>query len=76
MTLPCFWCKLDAGPDNSQGSEKMDFYRQYNGIDITLVGVRGKKYTFTYLWRRFTVNATNEDAAFKAAYDFLLKARM
>ena len=54
----------------------MDFYRQYNGIDITLEGVRGKKYTFTYLWRRFTVNATNEDAAFKAAYDFLLKARM
>lgn len=54
----------------------MDFYRQYNGIDITLVSTRGGRYTFTYLWRRFTVDAANEDAAFKAAYDFLLKARM
>lgn len=54
----------------------MDFYRQYNGIDITLEGVRGNKYTFTYLWRKFTVDAENEDAAFKAAYNYLLKARM
>ena len=54
----------------------MDFYRQYNGIDITLEGMRGKKYTFTYLWRKFTVDAENEDAAFKAAYFFLLKERM
>ena len=53
-----------------------NFYKQYNGIDITLVGTRGNKYTFTYLWRRFTVNATNEDAAYKAAYNYLLKERM
>lgn len=53
-----------------------NFYKQYNGIDITLVGVRGQKYTFTYLWLRFIVEAENEDAAFKAAYNFLLKERM
>ena len=53
-----------------------NFYKQYNGIDITLVGVRGQKYTFTYLWRKFTVEAANEDAAFKAAYNFLLRERM
>ena len=53
-----------------------NFYRQYNGIEINLVSVRGQKYTFTYLWRKFSVEAANEDAAFKAAYNFLLKARM
>mgnify|MGYP000983196516 CR=1 FL=1 len=53
-----------------------NFYRQYNGIEINLVSVRGQKYTFTYLWRKFSVEATNEDAAFKAAYNFLLKERM
>lgn len=54
----------------------MDFYRQYNNIPITLEAVRGKKYTFTYLWLRFTVEATNEDDAFKAAYNSLLMKRM
>lgn len=54
----------------------MDFYRQYNNNPITLESVRGKKYTFTYLWRRFTVEATNEDAAYRAAYHFLLRERM
>ena len=53
-----------------------NFYKQYNGIDITLVGVRGQKYTFTYLWRKFSVEAANEDAAYRAAYHFLLKVRM
>jgi len=53
-----------------------NFYRQYNGIEINLVSVRGQKYTFTYLWRKFSVEAANEDAAFQTAYNFLLKARM
>ena len=54
----------------------MDFYRQYNNIPIKLEGVRGGKYTFTYLWLRFSIVASDENAAFQAAYNHLLKARM
>lgn len=54
-----------------------NFYRQYNGIDIELVNVtKTGRYTFAYLWLRFIVQAANEDAAYKAAYNFLLKERM
>lgn len=59
-----------------------NFYRQYNGIDIKLEKVSksngrfSKKFTFSYLWLRFIIQASDEDTAFQAAYNFLIRERM
>lgn len=51
------------------------FFTQYNNNPIIFVSQNGNKFTFTWVYAKFTVEASDKYEAYRKAYNFLLKNR-